>query len=141
MSCPQGNTNQTFLDTAENAGVAWILSIGTALLCFQGTGRYLPRLKRSGSGPGSGQGKTQTGLKPEIWNGGKNPRLGHDQDLEGAKPKLDQTWDPEWRQTLTGFRTESGMEGKPGLDPGWNPKWGKTQIGLGSVSRMGENSD
>lgn len=30
---------------------------------------------------------------------GKKPRRGHNQDLEGAKPKLDQAWDLEWTQT------------------------------------------
>lgn len=75
MSCPQGNTNQTFLDTAENVGVAWILSVGTALLCFQGTGRYLTQTQKVWIRAG-----IRTGENPDwVWAGIQN----------GEKPRLD----------------------------------------------------
>lgn len=59
---------------------------------------------------------------------GKKPRRGHNQDLEGAKPKLDQAWDPQWMQTVTAFGPESGMGGK-------------NQTGSWLESRTGENPD
>lgn len=66
--------------------------------------------------------------------GGRKPRVGHNQDLEGAKPKLDQAWDPEWRQTLIGFVPDSEMGGRANqteLGLGENPDWIIAKFGNG----------